>query len=82
MNWVYKPIGPIIATFVIVFGWLFFILIFALLWSRGLSTFQDVIVTLVTLVMMGLIIGLIWIVWGLGHAKRWTRPEAPSAKTF
>jgi hypothetical protein len=78
-NWEhYRPLGPIIATFLVVIGWLVFILLYALYWSSGYSTFQNVIVTLVTLVIMGLAIGLGWTVWGIRHAKRWMKHEQPA----
>jgi hypothetical protein len=73
-----RPLGPIVATFLVVIGWLVFILLYALYWSSGYSTFQNLIVTLVTLVIMGLLIGLGWVVWGMRHAKRWMRPEKPA----
>jgi len=74
----HKPLGPVVATFLIVIGWLVFILVYALDWSSRYSPFQNAIVTLVTLVIMGLAIGLCWTVWGFGHAKRWMKPEQPS----
>jgi hypothetical protein len=74
----YRPLGAIVATFLAVIGWLVFILLYALFWSNGFTTFQNVIVTLVTLIMMGLIIGLGWTVWGMRRAKRWMKPEKPA----
>ena len=75
-NWEhYRPLGPIVATFLIVIGWLVFILVYALDWSSKYSAFQNAIVTLVTLVIMGLLIGLIWTAWGIRHARRWTKHE-------
>lgn len=77
-NWEHhRPLWPMVATFLVVIGWLVFILLYALLWSGGYSTFQNVIVTLVTLVIMGLVIGMGWAVWGMRRAKRWMKPEKP-----
>ena len=67
----HKPLGPIVATMLAVIGWLVFILLFALYWSNGFTLFQDVIVTIVSLVITGLVIGLGWVVWGMRHAKYW-----------
>jgi hypothetical protein len=67
----HKPLGPIVATLLAVIGWLVFILIYALYWSNGFFLFQNIIVTIVTLVIMGLLIGLGWVVWGMRHAKYW-----------
>jgi len=74
-----RPLGPIVATFLIVIGWLVFILLYALYWSSGYTSFQNVIVTIVTLVIMGLLVGLDWTVWGMRHAKRWMRHEQPDS---
>jgi hypothetical protein len=71
----YRPLGPIVVTFLAVIAWLIFILLYALFWSGPYSLFQNAIVTLVTLVIVGLVIGLTWTVWGMGHAKRWMNHE-------
>lgn len=46
-----------------VIGWLVFILFYALYWSTGFSLFQNIVVTVVSLAMTGLIIALGWFVW-------------------
>lgn len=76
----HRPLGAIIATFLAVIAWLVFILVFALEWSNKYSTFQNVIVTIVTLVIMGLFIGLVWTVWGMRRFRNWQKhePSAPS----
>lgn len=67
------PTGPIVASILAVMGWAVFILLYALFWSSHYSIFQDIIVTLATLVIMGLLIGLAWVLWG---ARRgWGRWE-------
>jgi hypothetical protein len=66
----YKPMGPIVVSILAIIAWLVFILLYALYWSNGFSLFQNVIVTIVSLVIMGLLIGLGWVVWGMGLAKR------------
>ena len=69
------PIVPIVSTFVGVIAWLLFILFYALFWSRGYSLFQNVIVTIVSLAIAGLLIGLMWMIWGTIHSRRsfmWT----------
>jgi high-affinity Fe2+/Pb2+ permease len=69
----YRPTVPIVATILTVIAWLVFILLYALYWSNGFSIFQNVIVTVVSLVIAGLVIGLEWVVWGMRHARRWMR---------
>jgi predicted membrane channel-forming protein YqfA (hemolysin III family) len=60
-----KPLVPLVITFLIVFGWLIFILLHALFWSTDFTFFQNMIITVVSLLMAGLFIGLIWVVWGM-----------------
>ena len=55
--------GPVVASILAVVGWLVFILLYALYWSKGFDLFQNVIVTLVSLIVMGLLIGAMWLVW-------------------
>ncbi|HZW57235.1 MAG TPA: hypothetical protein VFF30_13170 [Nitrososphaerales archaeon] len=56
-------VGPIVASILGVVGWLVFILLYALFWSGGFSLFQNVIVTVVSLAIAGLLIGAMWLVW-------------------
>jgi len=63
------PLVPIIVTFLVVAIWLVFILIYALFWSIGFNWFQDVIVTIVSLVLAALVIGLAWMAWAMKYVK-------------
>lgn len=64
------PRNLIVATLLILIAWAIFILLYALYWSTGFNTFQNVIVTLVSLFITGLSIGLIWV--ALGPRGYWT----------
>jgi polyferredoxin len=75
----YRPLGAIVATFLAVIAWLVFILLFALYWSNSYSAFQDAIVTIVTLVIMGLFIGLTWTVWGMRRFRNWKKSQTTSS---
>jgi uncharacterized membrane protein len=57
------PITPIIASILGVVAWLALILVYALDWSRSYDLFQNVIVTVVSLIITVLVIGLIWLVF-------------------
>jgi hypothetical protein len=46
-----------------VIAWLVFILVHALYWSGSFSLFQNVVVTIVSLIITGLVIGLVWLVF-------------------
>ena len=44
--------------------WAIFILFYALYWSTGMNLFQNFIVTVVSLIITGLVIGLMWVLLG------------------
>lgn len=67
----HRPIGGVVLTMVALIAWLVFILVYTLYWSTGFTLFQNIIVTLVTLMITGMVIGLGWVVWGFRHAKHW-----------
>ncbi|MDV3292893.1 MAG: hypothetical protein LYZ70_01320 [Nitrososphaerales archaeon] len=58
------PTVPIVVSILAVIAWLLFILLYALYWSNGFSLFQNVIVTIVSLMITALLVGLMWTVWG------------------
>ena len=55
------PVGLIVASILGVAGWLVFILLYALYWSKGFSLFQNLIVTVVSFAIAGLLIGAMWV---------------------
>jgi hypothetical protein len=57
------PIAPVLLSILGIVAWLVFILFFALFWSNGFSLFQNAIVTIVSFLISGLLIGLIWMPW-------------------
>ena len=67
------PIKQIVGSIVGVIAWAVFILLYALFWSGRFSIFQDIIVTIVSLLITGLLIALMWVVWGArgGWRMRW-----------
>jgi len=76
----YRPLGPILVTFIGLIAWLTFILVYALEWSKNYSNFQNVIVTIVTLVITALVISMVWVVWGMRRA-RWWMNHGPSTES-
>lgn len=70
-----RPLGPIVLSILAAIVWLVFILLFALFWSNGFTLFQNIIVTLVSLAITGLVVGLVWIVWGMNRWQQWTKHE-------
>ena len=67
------PLGLSIASMVGVLIWLIFILLYALYWSEGFSLFQNIIVFIVSACIMGLAIGMIWLVWGRNKMQNWSQ---------
>jgi hypothetical protein len=57
------PITPIVLSIGGVIAWLVFILLYALYWSAGYSLFQNIVVTIVSFLIAGLLIGLMWLPW-------------------
>jgi hypothetical protein len=64
----HSPFLPIIASMLGLVGWLVFILLYALFWSKGYSLFQNIIVTFFSLAIVVILIGMFWMVWGY---RRW-----------
>jgi len=67
------PIGLIVASMIGFLVWLVFILLFALYWSESFSLFQNIIVFIVSLCITGLLIGLMWIIWGRNKIQMWSQ---------
>lgn len=57
------PRTPIVLSILGIIAWLVFILFYALYWSNGFTLFQNVIVTVVSFLIAGLVIGLMWMPW-------------------
>ena len=70
-----RPIGGIILTMVAVIIWLVFILFYALYWSSNYDLFQNIVVTVVSLGIAAMVIGLGWVIWGFRHVRQWVRPS-------
>jgi hypothetical protein len=67
------PIGLIVASMIGFLVWLVFILIFALYWSGAFDLFQNIVVFIVSLCITGIVIGLMWIIWGRNKIQMWNQ---------
>ncbi len=67
------PMGLIVASVVVFLVWLVFILIFALYWSEEFNLFQNIVVFVVSLCITGVLIGLMWIIWGRDKMQMWSQ---------
>jgi hypothetical protein len=72
--------GPIVGSILVIVGWLVFILLYALYWSKGFDLFQNIIVTIVSLAIAGLLAGAVWMIWyrPTGELRRKNRGEIPT----
>ncbi len=58
------PVKLVVASLVAVLVWAVLILLYALFWSTLFSLFQNITVAIVSLFITGIVIGLVWVVWG------------------
>jgi len=63
------PFVAVVLSILAFVAWLIFILLYALFWSTSYSLFQNIVVTIVSLLLVGLVVGLIWVVWGMRFAR-------------
>lgn len=57
------PLVMVVMSIVFVIAWAVFILLYALFLSTGFTLFQNIIVAIVSLIITGLVMGLVWVVW-------------------
>lgn len=56
-------IGPVV--------WLSFTLLYVGFWAHGFTLFQSVIVILVSVIVLGGVMGAVWTAWGPRYGHRW-----------
>ena len=54
-------------------AWLCFTLLYVGFWAQGLTLFQSVIVILVSILILGGVMGATWSSWGFNHRNQWER---------
>ena len=59
-----NPFIPIVVSILAGIGWAIFILLHTIFWSTEFDLFQNIVIILVSLVIVGGSIGLMWVVWG------------------
>jgi len=59
-----NPLVPLVISILALIAWVIFLLWFTLYKSPDFNLFQNVIITLGSLVLVGLAIGLMWVMWG------------------
>ncbi|MCP8304436.1 MAG: hypothetical protein H3Z50_03070 [archaeon] len=64
-----NPFIPIVISILAGIGWAIFILLYTVFWSTDFTLFQNIIIILVSLVVVGGLIGLMWVVWSFRAGK-------------
>ncbi len=62
-----NPFIPIVVTIVAGICWAIFMLLHILFWSSDFDLFQNIVIILLSLVLVGGVIGLMWVVWVFRH---------------
>ena len=70
----------IIATIVLSVAWLCFVLLYLAFWTTGLSLFQSVAVFIVSLLVLGGLLGVMWVRWGMKMAEEAAKPKLEAKK--
>jgi hypothetical protein len=58
-----SPFIPIVATLVAAICWAIFMLLDVLLWSPNFNLFQNIVILIISIVVAGCIIALMWVFW-------------------
>jgi len=64
-----NPLIPIVVSILAGIGWAIFILLYTIFWSPDFTLFQNIVIVLVSLIVVGGLIGLMWVVWGFRSGK-------------
>ncbi len=79
----WPPTGAIIGSILGIVAWFVFILLYALVWSKGFDLFQNIVVGVGSLLITGLAIGAMWVVWlrlNAGPRRWWDRENQMSTQ--
>lgn len=70
MDWKDRRLLALIVLSILAFVvWLVFILFYALFWSTSFTLFQNIIVTIVSFLVTGGLLGIMWVIWGMKYSK-------------
>jgi len=64
------PFTLIVVSILGVIAWAVFILLYTLFWSGRYGLLQNLVVAVTTLLIAALLIGLMWVVWGMRYGWR------------
>jgi len=58
-----SPFIPLVISILAGIGWAIFMLIYTLYWSSDFTFFQNIVIILLSLVVVGGFLSLMWVVW-------------------
>lgn len=65
-------LAPRVAVSIVVgIGWLIFLIIFLFFYAEGFNIYQNIAIFLVSILVVGAILGPIWAHWGIKTAHTW-----------
>jgi hypothetical protein len=64
-----------VASILAIVAWLMFILLYALFLSKSFDLFQNIVVTVVSLLVACLLIGIMWVLWLRPASRLGIKPE-------
>jgi len=59
-----KPLVPTVVSILALIVWVMFLLWFIVFLSPDFNLFQNIVITLGSLLLVGLVVGLMWVIWG------------------
>jgi hypothetical protein len=66
-----RHIVPIMISILGVIGWIVFFVYHIFVWSAPFTFFQNIIITFISLIIAGGIVGLSWVTWGFWVGEEW-----------
>lgn len=57
-------------TIIVAVAWISFVILYVAFWASGLSLFQSIAVIIVSILILGGILGAVWVSWGMKMAEK------------
>lgn len=72
------PFIPIVVSLIVIIGWAFFMLLHVLFWSEDYNLFQNIVILILSLIIVGCGLGILWMYW-VRHEPRMHDKTASTA---
>jgi len=64
------PFIPTVVSLIVVIGWALFALLHVLFWSGDFNLFQNIVILILSLVIVGCGLGILWMYWIFRRAPK------------